>query len=462
MKPAHNNFSDYILYPGIAMLLGWGLRGYIGGGPFGAMIPGAFIALTLNILLGFRGHYSAMLTVFSILGVGLGGEMTYGQTLGFLRSNETAWFGTIGTTVKGAVWGLSAGLFIAVGLLHKRISRKVIVYAFILYFAGLLIGFKLINDPKLIYFSDPVNKPRSESWAALMMGGIFAVWFLYNKVRKEDFKILWHFVWMGTTGGALGFGIGGLWLTLGSNLPNAWITGWWKIMEFSFGLSLGAFIGWAAWYHKDAFQKEKKQQDDSVKKTIFPELALLTILALAVYWILPGFFSHLSGLGRYSYEHGWIYGISGDVLRIASNYAFYGFIMIIIAYLNSAIAWQIAISMTFIHSSIDLMRDLLPETGIETSATFQYSFIFISTLIVASLCALIIRKSKQTIPWLLYLLVWACMFISYIKFSTHISIEGILATDAIPLIFRVLFVHIVFTFSAIYTTYKTWQLQQIS
>ena len=37
----------YVLFPGIAMLLGWGLRGYIGGGPFGAMIPGCFVALAL-------------------------------------------------------------------------------------------------------------------------------------------------------------------------------------------------------------------------------------------------------------------------------------------------------------------------------------------------------------------------------------------------------------------------------
>ena len=31
----------WVLVPAVVMSLGWGLRGYIGGGPFGAMIPEA-------------------------------------------------------------------------------------------------------------------------------------------------------------------------------------------------------------------------------------------------------------------------------------------------------------------------------------------------------------------------------------------------------------------------------------
>ena len=42
------NYSKHLFLalPAIAMMLGWGLRGHIGGGPFGAMIPGAMVALT--------------------------------------------------------------------------------------------------------------------------------------------------------------------------------------------------------------------------------------------------------------------------------------------------------------------------------------------------------------------------------------------------------------------------------
>jgi hypothetical protein len=36
------------------MLLGWGLRGYIGGDPDGALIPGVLVALSLCLLLGYK------------------------------------------------------------------------------------------------------------------------------------------------------------------------------------------------------------------------------------------------------------------------------------------------------------------------------------------------------------------------------------------------------------------------
>ena len=43
----HRSLASWILAPAVVMSLGWGLRGYIGGGPFGAMIPGALVALLL-------------------------------------------------------------------------------------------------------------------------------------------------------------------------------------------------------------------------------------------------------------------------------------------------------------------------------------------------------------------------------------------------------------------------------
>jgi hypothetical protein len=191
----------YILFPGITMLLGWGLRGYIGGGPFGAMIPGAMIGLAVCLLLGLPARDAAMVTVFAVAGVGLGGEMTYGQTLRFLRDVDTVGFGTTGTTVKGAVWGLSSGLFLAIGLLHPRIEKRIVVTGMILLFAGMLLGFKLINDPKLIYFSDRINKPRAESWAAIAFGAMLFLAWLRIKLPARDFKVVLSFVLWGTMGG---------------------------------------------------------------------------------------------------------------------------------------------------------------------------------------------------------------------------------------------------------------------
>ena len=67
----------WYLFPAVAMSLGWGLRGTIGGGPLGAMIPGAMIGLALCLLLG-REKNAGFVAGFAAIGVGFGGQETYG------------------------------------------------------------------------------------------------------------------------------------------------------------------------------------------------------------------------------------------------------------------------------------------------------------------------------------------------------------------------------------------------
>ena len=130
-KTSNQSVWVYLLFPGMAMLLGWGLRGYIGGGPFGAMIPGAMVALAISMLLRFKPGFTSLVVVFGVVGVGLGGEMTYGQTLGFLRNPETVWWGNLGTTLKGAVWGIGGGAILGLGLIQQRVPRKTILMSFV-------------------------------------------------------------------------------------------------------------------------------------------------------------------------------------------------------------------------------------------------------------------------------------------------------------------------------------------
>ena len=65
---------SWILFPGIAVMLGWGLRGYIGGGPFAAMIPGAFLAMSLSLLLGHERKTAALLALFGAVRCGESGR----------------------------------------------------------------------------------------------------------------------------------------------------------------------------------------------------------------------------------------------------------------------------------------------------------------------------------------------------------------------------------------------------
>jgi len=64
----------FVVFPAITMMLGWGLRGHIGGGPFGAMIPGALVALSISMLLKLPAGMASVFVVFGAVGIGLGGE----------------------------------------------------------------------------------------------------------------------------------------------------------------------------------------------------------------------------------------------------------------------------------------------------------------------------------------------------------------------------------------------------
>jgi len=224
----------FILFPAIAMLLGWGLRGFIGGGPYGAMIPGALVSVIICMLLDVPARYAGVAIVFGTAGIAMGGEMTYGQTLGFLLRPETIWWGLAGTTLKGGVWGLTGGLFIAPGLLYPRIKTKTILTGFLIFLIGFVVGLKLINDPKILYFSNPFDHPRSESWAGILLASAALFIFMRSKLAARDFKIVSGFSIFGLVGGMLGFGAGSLWMAVGARYGDRFfIIDWWKMMEFS-------------------------------------------------------------------------------------------------------------------------------------------------------------------------------------------------------------------------------------
>ena len=211
MTSPHHKLWVYCLIPAVAMSLGWGLRGFIGGGPMGAMIPGAMVALLFCLILGLDKHTSAVLAAFGAIGVGFGGQMTYGQTIGFIVRPETFFWGLLGLSVKGGIWGLIGGTFLGLGLVQRQVQRKDLLIGLGLLLAGTLIGWKLINEPRLIYFSNPHDKPRAEIWAGLLVGTLSLLGYL---ALKGHAKIPLSFALWGALGGAIGFGGGGLWMRL--------------------------------------------------------------------------------------------------------------------------------------------------------------------------------------------------------------------------------------------------------
>ena len=441
----------YILFPAITMLLGWGLRGYIGGGPFGAMIPGALVAMCIAFLLDLPAEEAAVLAVFGAVGIGLGGEMTYGQTLGFLKNPDTTWWGTLGTTVKGSIWGLLGGIIIAIGLLYKQLPKKVIVISFLLLLAGMLAGFKLINQPMVIYFSDRSN-PRPESWAALLFGAIAMLVYLHNKINLPGFRVIRRYALWGFISGGLGFGLGGFWMVLGFRVPpDVIFDNWWKAMEFTFGLLLGAGFGYATWLNRNELFTEKispSQQNKSL--SITNELGITLLTGLLIFWFFAFCFDSYVEAGRNI--HGFTLPGPRDLAKILSNYAFFGLLMILVVMRFPSSAWQIAVTLTFSHTVIDLVDDIYPETLSDSPFTLPFIIVIVSTLLVA-LCAAWFRRHGNVIRNMFLLLTWSCMIVAFIRLTLSPKVFDLTGISPVNFVFGRFFVHIVFLLSAGYITW---------
>ena len=167
----------FILMPGLAMWLGWGIRGQIGP-PTGVMIPGTFLALTLCVLLSDKQFSRGLLIALTAVGFGFGGDMTTLQTAGIVmgRGHPAAGslsLSSLGLAIKGALWALFGGACLGLALASSRYWRKDIVLGVIFMLASFYVGWALIDRPKLVYFS--ANRP--EIWGGLVFGAVaFLSW----------------------------------------------------------------------------------------------------------------------------------------------------------------------------------------------------------------------------------------------------------------------------------------------
>ncbi|MBM3786995.1 MAG: hypothetical protein FJW30_21770 [Acidobacteria bacterium] len=235
------NRYEYLL-PAVAMMLGWGLRGFIGGGPFGAMIPGAMVALCLCLI--YRRRDAAMIAAFGAIGIGIGGQMTYGQTVGYIVQKDTFWWGFLGLALKGGIWGLVGGAVI--GMAFTPATRIVAGGAAAMAIATQT-GWKFFNEPKVVYFSNPLDKPRPEIWFGFLLAGVaLLLWLGYLKHLQPALRL----ALAGFAGGFTGFGFGGAIQGVGRIFFADWNLHWWKYMEFTFGFCFGWALAWALKHSK--------------------------------------------------------------------------------------------------------------------------------------------------------------------------------------------------------------------
>jgi hypothetical protein len=436
----------FILFPAITMMLGWGLRSFIGGGPYGAMIPGALVMIAICLLLDIPVSLAATAIVFGTVGTAMGDAMTYSQTIGFLRKPNGLLWGFFGTSLKGGIWGLLSGLFIGLGLVYQRLKFKTILIGFVVFIIGFVIGLKLINDPKVIYFSDPFNKPRSEFWAGFLFGAAGLLIYLKTKLNAEDWKVILRFVVYGALGGLLGFGLGSLWIAFGFQYGAAFIiTDWWKVMEFSFGFILGAFLGFAAWKSQNVDIRSYRKKEIKINYSFSIEVIAFILIGFFVFATLELFDTYLNLVKK---NDGMLYGIIGTPGRVIINYAFIGCLLIIIALRWPFLSYQLAISLTFVHSMIDLIIDDGLFHTLQSLPLAIIAILLAAGLLIGILVAIFQRK-PFVLKSMFLLLLWSAIIVAMVRMIAGGTFNFNPAHSFAHIVFGDLFVFDVFIISAI-------------
>lgn len=292
--------------------MGWGIRGQYGH-ETGAMIAGLLVSLVLVFLFCPNAPLlpAARAVAFGTIAIGIGGSMTYGQTVGLTQNaavigNWEAWrWGMIGLGIKGAIWIGFAGLFLGMGLSGVRYTWRDMVLVMAGIFALYGIGCWALNSPfdpsgkilPRIYFSaswhwqpdaGPELKPRAEVWGGLGFA-LLGAWAWAGGIRRDRLArnlTLWAML------GGLGFPIGqciqsyhawnpgvfksGVWTRL------APVMNWWNWMETTFGVVLGACLGLGLWLNRRRIAPRTGTVDVPIKPGIEWVLVAIHVTLLIV------------------------------------------------------------------------------------------------------------------------------------------------------------------------------------
>lgn len=224
----------------VAMSFGtaWAVRGQFGheqGAAWAAGIGG----LAMVLVSGRKDWYQRVLsvTLASAVGWGIGGMISYGQVVGYGRSDDffNATYGLLMLFVIGGLYGLIGGGL--TGLTLESNSEKRVKWAQLMteMVAGGLVAYGFL----VMQLEILMTPPRSEAWAFCFGAGLALVWHM----ARNGFKSSQRVAFITMIGGGFGFAFGNFLQVLGNILQINF--NMWNVMEYSIGFFGGLSLAYS-------------------------------------------------------------------------------------------------------------------------------------------------------------------------------------------------------------------------
>lgn len=224
----------------VAMSFGtaWAVRGQFGheqGAAWAAGIGGLALVLVSNRNDWYQRVLSV--TLASAIGWGMGGMISYGQIVGYGRSDDfvNAAYGLLMLFVIGGLYGLIGGGL--TGLTLESSGEKKVKWAQLMteMVAGGLVSYGFL----VMQLEILMTPPRSEAWAFCFGAGLALVWYMARNGFKSSIKVAYFTM----IGGGFGFAFGNFLQIIGNLLEINF--NMWNVMEYSIGFFGGSALAYS-------------------------------------------------------------------------------------------------------------------------------------------------------------------------------------------------------------------------
>lgn len=227
-----------ILFIGMSFGTAWAVRGQFGheqGAAWAAGIGGLALVLVSQRFDWYQRVLSV--TLASAVGWGMGGMISYGQVVGYGRSDDfvNAFYGLLMLFVIGGLYGLIGGGL--TGLTLESSGEKRVKWAQLMteMVAGGLVAYGFLVMQLEIF----MTPPRSEAWAFCLGAGLALIWYLARNGFKSSLRV----ALITMIGGGFGFAFGNFLQIIGNLLEINF--NMWNVMEYSIGFFGGSALAYS-------------------------------------------------------------------------------------------------------------------------------------------------------------------------------------------------------------------------